>query len=81
MEQIAASELKAKLLAILDRVAETGEGFTILKRGKPVAQLLPVVPRDDGYPQETLEGTVTIVGDVVEPVLPPDAWESNRPSE
>ena len=78
MDTINASKFKAKCLAILDEVARTGVGITILKRGKPVAQLLPAVPREEGYPQETLLGTVEIVGDILEPVLPPETWEAER---
>ncbi len=80
METINASEFKAKCLAILDEVARTGEGFTILKRGQPVAQILPVVPRREKYAQETLRGTVEVRGDLLEPVLPPEAWEAESPA-
>lgn len=69
MRTIAASELKAKLLAVLDEVAASGEGITVLKRGKPIAQILPAVPRDQGYPQHTLRGTCRFLGDVVAPVV------------
>jgi prevent-host-death family protein len=41
MRSIRASEFKAKCLAILDEVERTGEPVTILKRGRPVARLLP----------------------------------------
>ena len=71
-----ASEFKAKCLSILDDVARTGQGLTILKRGRPVAQLLPAVPRDKGYPQDTLKGTVKILGPVIGPVLPATTWEA-----
>ena len=44
MLTINASEFKAKCLAILDQVADTGEEVLILKRGRPVAQLVrPIV--------------------------------------
>lgn len=76
MKNINASEFKAKCLSLIDEVATTGQGYTILKRGKPVAQILPALPRDKGYPQDSLKGTVQILGDVVSPVLPPEAWEA-----
>ncbi len=76
MQTINATHFKAKCLAILDEVATTGEGVTILKRGRPVAQLLPAVDRTDGYPQAGLAGSVEILGDVVEPVLPAEVWEA-----
>ncbi len=78
MKTMNASEFKAKCLFLLDEVARTGEGMTVLKRGKPVAQVLPAVPRDKGYPQATLKGTVKILGDVIGPVLPADNWEVER---
>jgi prevent-host-death family protein len=78
MRSIRASEFKAKCLAILDEVNETGEPVTILKRGRPVARLMPALKEQGGYPQETLRGTVKILGDIIEPVLPADAWESEE---
>ena len=71
-----ATEFKARCLALLDEVAETGEVITVLKHGKPVAQLVPAVPRAGGYPQDALAGSVEFLGDVMEPVLSPEAWEA-----
>lgn len=75
MRTIRASEFKAKCLAILDEVARTGESVTILKRGRPVASLVPPSLGEGKYPQHALRGTVKIHGDLLEPVLPTDAWE------
>ncbi len=75
---MSASEFKAKCLAILDEVARTGEPVTILKRGRPVAVLGPAPVSEAHYPQEELSGTVTIVDDVVAPVLPEDAWDAAK---
>lgn len=50
---IPASEFRAKCLALLDEVAATGETLVVTKRGKPIAQIVPVEePR-------SLLGTVT----------------------
>jgi prevent-host-death family protein len=76
MKTMNASEFKAKCLAILDEVAKTGEVVTILKHGRPVAQVVPPAPRSEGFPQEELAGTVEFAGDVVGPALEPDAWEA-----
>jgi prevent-host-death family protein len=76
MKTMTASEFKAKCLAVLDEVAQSGEVVTILKHGKPVAQLVPPAPRELGFPQETLRGTVEIMGDIVEPVLSVESWEA-----
>jgi len=78
MKEINASEFKAKCLAIIDEVAQTGQTVTILKRGKPVARLVPSVPQRGDYPQETLLGSVTILGDVIDPVFEPDVWEATQ---
>jgi prevent-host-death family protein len=78
MKTINASEFKAKCLALLDEVAETGEHIMILKRGRPVAELVPPVSRDRRLPQESIMGTIEILGDVVQPALPSDAWEVLR---
>lgn len=78
MQTINASEFKAKCLSILDEVASTGETFTVLKRGKPVAQLVPPAQASSMYPQQELFGTVVLKGDVISPVLPPDAWSAER---
>ena len=74
--EINASEFKAKCLALLDEVGRTGETITILKRGKPVAQLVPPVLSKHKYAQDALLGTVEICGDIMEPVLPANAWEA-----
>ncbi len=76
MTKINASEFKAKCLAILDKVHETGERVVILKRGRPVAELSRVTGDGERYPQAELEGTVEIVGDVLGPVLPEEHWDS-----
>ena len=78
METINASDFKARCLAILDRVAETGERVVILKRGRPVAELSPISRTGDAYPQLALKGTVTVVGDIVGPAVPEESWESLR---
>lgn len=78
MQTINASDFKARCLAILDRVAQTGERLIILKRGRPVAELRPPSPTDTAYPQQALQGTVTVVGDIVGPALPEEHWESLR---
>ena len=76
MRTLSATEFKARCLALLDEVAVTGEVITVLKHGKPVAQVVPAVSRAGGYPQDALAGSVEFLGDVIEPVLEPEAWEA-----
>lgn len=78
MKTINASDFKAQCLAILDRVQSTGEPVLILKRGRPVAELLPANRSQAEYPQMELEGTVTIIGDIIEPVIPEEDWDCLR---
>ncbi|MCZ0934778.1 MAG: type II toxin-antitoxin system Phd/YefM family antitoxin [Gemmatimonadetes bacterium] len=73
-----ASDFKARCLAILDRVRDTGERIVILKRGPPVAELLPPSHSASDFPQEELRGTVTVHGDIVAPAIPEEHWESLR---
>jgi len=74
--EINASEFKAKCLAILDEVFATGRTVTILKRGRPVAQLVPPVRRDEGFAQQSLAGSVEIRGDVVGPAVEAESWDA-----
>ena len=78
MKTISATEFKAKCLALLDEVKGTGEIITITKHGRPVAQLVPPLPAASECPQTDLVGSVEILADVVEPVLPPTSWEAER---
>ena len=52
---ISASQFKAKCLALLDDVAESGQSLVITKRGKPVARVEPLEP------PASLEGSVTFL--------------------
>ncbi len=45
MKTIKASEFKAKCLALMDDVAESGEEIVVTKNGKPVSRLVPVKSR------------------------------------
>ena len=58
METINPSEFKAKCLALHDRVNDTREMTTILKRGRPAAQLTPPPLPEQGYPQDDLGGAL-----------------------
>lgn len=78
MASISASEFPEQCLVLVERVARTGEAVTILKQGKPVAQLVPSIQVPSQVPQHELFGTVILHGDVMEPVLPADAWQAVR---
>jgi prevent-host-death family protein len=62
-ETIAAGVFKAKCLALLDEVQQSGKEYVITKRGKRVARLVPVVekpPKIFGR----MKGTGKILGDI-----------------
>ena len=80
MKTMNASDFKARCLAILDEVESTGEVVTILKRGRPVAQLVRPIYGQEGYPQRELKGSVTIRGDIISPVLPSTEWDAENPT-
>lgn len=69
---IPASTFKSKCLALLDRVAETGEPLVVTKRGRPVARVVPMPAGQSG----SLRGSVTVRGDIVGPIL--DFWDLDR---
>ena len=66
---VPAGQFKAGCLALLDRVARTGEEVIVTKRGKPVARIVPFTPRH----RPSLVGSVKTRGDIVGPIL--DEWE------
>ena len=79
-KKVSASEFKAKCLAIIDEVGESGTRIVISKRGKPVAELIRYVDLEEGYGQETLRGTARIAGDIEAPTLQHSAWDAATPS-
>jgi prevent-host-death family protein len=71
-KSVTASAFKARCLALLDRVAETGEPLVVTKRGRPVARVVPARAPGSG----SLRGSVTVRGDIVRPVL--GSWDLDR---
>src|SRR5450631_2937686 len=78
MKSVAVSEFKAHCLSLLEDVARTGEPILVTKRGKPLARVTPSGNTNALSPQDTLRGTVEILGDVLEPVVPLTAWNAAR---
>lgn len=77
--QVAAGEFKAKCLALIDEVSDTGQELIITKRGKPMAKMIPFP--QGGKPRSLigrLEGIMKINGDPVDlinPVFPEEDWD------
>lgn len=78
MKSVPVTEFKARCLSLLEDVARTGEPLLVTKRGKALARVLPDNIGDARSPQETLAGTVAIVGDVVSPAVPAESWAATR---
>ncbi len=70
-----ASECKAKLLAVLDEVAATGEPVTVTKHGKAVAQIVRVIEKPKTL-YGALKGSTKIFADLTQP-LEVD-WDEDR---
>ena len=68
MQVIRASEFKAKCLALMDKVAATGEGILITKNGKPVAELHPPASLRPKSPFGLHKGMIEIRGEIISPV-------------
>ena len=62
MREIKASEFKAKCLALIDEVAESGEAIIVTKHGKPVVRVEPDRPAAKGPAFGFLKGMVERVG-------------------
>lgn len=72
MNEISASQFKARCLALLDDVAESGAEIVVTKRGRPVARVVPI---DDA--RESLRGSVTQLVSDEELMAPIDVvWEA-----
>ncbi len=76
---LAISRFKATCLAVLEEVRRTGHPVTVTRFGKPVARVVPPAP---AHPKKRVlgayAGQAEILGDIVGPVLPPEAWEVLR---
>ena len=66
--QIPAGEFKAKCLKLMDQVRESGQEIVITKRGKPVAKLVPLEPKERPPLFGCMKGTFEITGDIISPI-------------
>lgn len=72
---MSAAEFKAKCLDVLDRVADTGTAVVVTKRGRPVAQVVPIVRKPERL-FGALKDDIRILGDIEEPI--DVSWEAMR---
>ncbi len=71
METLSVSKFKATCLAVLEDVSRQKKRVLITKRGKPIAEIIPVEHQKKDIP---LKYTVLFLGDIVSPVAQND-WE------
>ncbi|MBU0768140.1 MAG: type II toxin-antitoxin system Phd/YefM family antitoxin [Proteobacteria bacterium] len=71
METLSVSKFKATCLAVLEDVDRQKKRVLITKRGKPIAEIIPVEHQKKDIP---LKDTVLFLGDIVSPVAQND-WE------
>ena len=77
IREVAISEFKAKCLGLLDQVNKTKTPLRVTRRGKPVADVVPVeVEAEGGGWMGSLAGIMKITGDIVSPVIELDDIEA-----
>jgi antitoxin (DNA-binding transcriptional repressor) of toxin-antitoxin stability system len=71
MKRITLTELSQHLQEHLTEVQETGEPLTIMRDNIPIATINPVPesPEEKRAPFGCARGTISIIGDIVEPVF------------
>jgi prevent-host-death family protein len=72
MQKIPAAKFKAQCLAVMDKVAQSGQAVIVTKHGKPVVKLTAVETGEDDI-FDSLAGKVRIVGDI-ENTIPLSDW-------
>lgn len=79
MHSVTATEFKAKCLAIMDDVANTGQGVLITKRGKPIAKIVPTDTLKVASPIGMMAGTCETLVDedeLLQPILAESEWNA-----
>lgn len=77
IETISISRFKATCLAVLETVRQTGQPVRVTRRGKPMAEIVPVTSRgNDTAWIGSLSATIRVHGDIVSPVAGPGEWEA-----
>lgn len=78
MKTMAAGAFKARCLRVMEEVRKRRQPVLITKRGKPVAKLVPVDEERSTSVFGSMRGKIEVHGDIVAPVVPPEAWEVLR---
>jgi antitoxin (DNA-binding transcriptional repressor) of toxin-antitoxin stability system len=75
--KINAAAFKARCLALIDEVAETGQPLTATKRGKAKVQIVAVREKPKTL-IGALKGSFEVVGDISGPVFDESEWDWER---
>jgi prevent-host-death family protein len=79
MKAVNIAELKGHLSEFLDTV-EHGEEVQVCRRNQPIARILPFrKPRANRTRLGCARGSVTVHGDLTEPLVPESSWEMLGP--
>lgn len=73
--EVSASAVKNAWHEYLERVSRAREEIVITRYGKPIARLVPIEPVEKRSIIGCMAGTVTIHGDIIEPI--DVEWEAN----
>lgn len=76
IKSIPAGEFKAKCLQLMQQVQDSHKSIIITKRGVPIAKLVPVDSAPETAMFGVLEGSVTIVEDIVSPIN--ETWNADE---
>jgi prevent-host-death family protein len=76
---LSVSHFKATCLEVLERVRRTGRSVVITKRGKPLAEVVPLSTGTMGGDWlGSLRGSAQIAGDLVAPAGVVEDWDALR---
>jgi prevent-host-death family protein len=77
---MAAGQFKTHCLAVIDEVHDRHEEVVITKHGKPMARLVPLESAEDDLEEifGFMRGRMRILGDIISPIDPPEAWDSEK---
>lgn len=79
MEEVSISQFKATCLALLARVKRTRKPILVLRKGEPIAQVMPPpLPALSLSWLGSFSDSGEILGDIMTPVLDPEDWEAFR---
>jgi prevent-host-death family protein len=74
MRQMAISKFKAECLSVMEEVRVSGRPLLVTRFGKPVAEVVPVMPKKRKNWLGCMKGTGVIVGDIISPTG--EKWEA-----